>query len=130
MEMILKRIYNSDGTNGSLYINGKLNCYTIELPWLKNHNGTSCIPEGIYNISLRFTQRLGQHLQVNDVPGRSLILIHPANNATKQLRGCIAPVRILTGNGEGIESKMALKNLIETIRSNGNKTVFLNIQKQ
>ncbi|GAL00513.1 hypothetical protein JCM19314_2121 [Nonlabens ulvanivorans] len=44
--------------------------------------------------------------------GRSLILLHPANNAKRELRGCIAPVTQLTGIGKGINSKPLLQKLV------------------
>jgi hypothetical protein len=40
-------------------------------------------------------------LQILNVPGRKYILIHPANEVLRELKGCIAPVR-LTGAGKGI----------------------------
>ena len=46
-----------------------------------------------------------------DVPDRSGILIHPANYALEQLRGCIAPVTTLTGPGRGIKSCKATARL-------------------
>lgn len=39
---------------------------------------------------------------VKAVAGRSFILIPPANDAQKELRGCIAPVSILTAEGKGL----------------------------
>jgi hypothetical protein len=49
------------------------------------------------------------------VPKRSFILIHPANHALKELKGCIAPVSILVAAGKGFESKKALTSLISII---------------
>ena len=49
------------------------------------------------------------------VTGRSLILIHPANNAMKELRGCIAPVSKHTGQGKGSGSRIAFDNLKKVI---------------
>lgn len=48
---------------------------------------------------------------MEDVPQRSGILFHPANDARKELRGCIAPVSQLTGIGRGINSKVAFEKL-------------------
>jgi hypothetical protein len=45
------------------------------------------------------------------VPDRSWILIHPANDAKTQLKGCIAPVTQLTGPGKGSESRLANEKL-------------------
>ncbi len=46
-----------------------------------------------------------------DVPGRDLILIHPANDAELELLGCIAPVTKHTGIGKGSASRKALEKL-------------------
>jgi hypothetical protein len=51
-------------------------------------------------------------LQILNVPGREYILIHLANEALRELKGCIAPVRLLTGAGKGICSRKALKTLM------------------
>jgi hypothetical protein len=50
-----------------------------------------------------------------DVPGRSFILIHPANNAGQQLLGCIAPVTTITGEGKGSESVLAANLLYREV---------------
>jgi hypothetical protein len=65
---------------------------------------------------------------VND---RELILIHPANDALKELRGCIAPVSILTGPGKGILSRNAFQKLVSIVFEAQQKTtVFLTIQSK
>lgn len=46
---------------------------------------------------------------VQNVPDRSAILLHPANQALKELKGCIAPVSKLDGHGIGSRSRKALK---------------------
>lgn len=109
MVFILTRTYFPDGTNGRLECDGKLICYTIELPWKDNEKGVSCIPEGEYFISRRYSQKLQWHLEINQVDNRSLILIHPANNAQQELRGCIAPVTKLSGPGLGLMSRKAFE---------------------
>lgn len=115
MKLILKRRYFSSGTNGSLSFNGQEICKTIELPWNGNQRRISCIPEGSYRLRKRFSQKFKWHLELLSVKNRSLILIHPANNALKELNGCIAPVSELTGEGQGSRSRLAsdkLKDLI------------------
>ena len=120
MELILIRSYFPGGTNGRLYIGDAIRplCRTIELPWLNNIPGRSCIPEGKYMVRLRFSERFGKHMEVVDVPGRSLILFHPANDALSELRGCIAPVTINTGEGKGARSRMAFDRLLLLVKSN------------
>ena len=115
MVLELSRTYFPDGTNGKLECEGKLICYTIELPWKMNETKVSCIPEGKYFIRKRYSRKLQWHLEVIDVKNRSFILFHPANNALKELNGCIAPVTKLSGPGLGLMSRKAfikLKNLV------------------
>lgn len=107
MHIQLIRSYHAQGTNGILYINNKQICFTIELPWRNNQSNISCIPTGTYTLVKRTTKKRGPHLLVKNVPNRTLILIHPANNALKELHGCIAPVTTLTGEGTGTESRKA-----------------------
>ena len=101
MELELLRIYHPKGSNGNLSANGVGLCHTIELPWKENKNQVSCIPEGRYELVKRYSAKFKWHLLVKDVPDRVLILIHPANDALKELKGCIAPVFILTEEGKG-----------------------------
>ncbi|RFM32432.1 DUF5675 family protein [Chitinophaga silvisoli] len=131
MELVLMREYFHSGTNGALYMSGTRLCYTIELPWQDNHVGCSCIPEGTYALRKRFSERKKWHLEVLEVPGRSMILIHPANNAMKELQGCIAPVTSVQGEGLGSYSLRAM----DIVRRNVYKAldekeqVFLTIKK-
>lgn len=111
MEILLERMYFPEGTNGVLSFEGKEICKTIELPWRNNQKRISCIPEGKYKIRKRFSIKFKWHLELTNVKNRSLILIHPANNALKELNGCIAPVTQLTGEGRGNESRKAFEKL-------------------
>ena len=115
MELVLYRTYNPEGTNGDLYIDGVFICHTIELPWLENEPRRSCIPEGRYALQKRCSPKFDDHLLVTGVKNRSTILFHPANNATKELRGCIAPVIHLTGFGKGSYSKLAMRMLMDLV---------------
>lgn len=111
MVIELLRTYHPKGTNGEIWLNGELLCYTIELPWLDNLRNISCIPESTYPLFKRYSKRFGWHILVEDVPQRSGILFHPANDAGKELRGCIAPVSQLTAIGKGINSRVAFEKL-------------------
>lgn len=118
MELELIRTYFPNGTNGELRLadNKKgIICYTIELPWLVNKQSVSCIPEGRYELTKRYSPKFGHHLLVNEVKRRELILIHPANDAVKELKGCIAPVSVCTGEGRGNNSRLALKKLLALV---------------
>lgn len=111
MKLILERRYFSSGTNGIFYFNGQEICKTIELPWNRNQRRISCIPEGIYRIKKRYSQKFKWHFEVLNVRNRSAILLHPANNAKKELFGCIAPVTDITGEGQGSRSRPAFDKL-------------------
>ena len=111
MVLVLKRTYFPEGTQGVLEWNGTIVCYTIELPWVGNQKRISCIPEGEYILQKRFSPKFKWHLHLMNVQGRDLILIHPANDAKKELLGCIAPVTTITGIGKGSNSRKALEKL-------------------
>ena len=128
MVLILSRTYFPDGTNGKLECEGKQICNTIELPWKKNETKVSCIPEGKYFIKKRFSNNLKWHFEIINVDNRSLILIHPANNALLELKGCIAPVTQFSGPGLGLKSKQAfqkLKDLIYPILDRGDEVSLI-----
>ena len=131
MDLVLKRKYLPDGTNGQLWLQQQLICMTIELPWKNNLKRKSCIPEGKYPLKKRFSERFGWHVWIDLVPNRSLILFHPANDALKELNGCIAPVTSLQGEGKGIDSRKAferLKTIVYEYLQRGEQ-VFLHIKK-
>jgi hypothetical protein len=111
MHVRLVRTYYAKGVNGELYINGVFVCHTIELPWADNRPRRSCIPEGTYVLDKRWSTRHQWHLHITRVPKRSLVLIHPANNAKEELQGCIAPVTRITGEGKGDLSRKAFEKL-------------------
>lgn len=107
MELILLRQYHQSGTNGRLMLGDKELCKTIELPWMDNKVQRSCIPEGSYKLVKRYSERFHWHFELLNVPGRSAILIHSANWALQELKGCIAPVIRIDGIGIGSYSKRA-----------------------
>jgi hypothetical protein len=115
MNLKLIRFYHEKGTNGALFSNGQLVCFTIELPWRGNKSNVSCIPEDIYPVVKRESEHHGNHLWIREVPGRDLILIHKANNAELQLEGCIAPVSIHSGYGRGDFSQLAFDFLYQLV---------------
>jgi len=115
MKLLLNREYWPTGTNGIISHDGKPITKTIELPWKNNRRNISCIPEGIYELEKRHSERWGWHLWVKGVKDRSHILFHPANDALKELRGCIAPVTRHSGEGKGTFSRNATLRLRDFI---------------
>ena len=96
--IILERFaYSPDGTFGKLYIPSVgFECFTVELPWEDNEPRVSCIPEGVYTLGKRYSpvvQRSSggefkEGWEVQDVPGRTYIMIHPGN-WPHNFKGCI-----------------------------------------
>ena len=130
IHFILCRTYYPAAVNGQLYCNGIFQCNTIELPWRFNQTQRSCIPEGTYRLQKRFSPKHKAHLLVTGVPNRSLILLHPANNAPLELRGCIAPVTNLTGVGTGTGSNRAMIKIMSLLHpSMKNETIYLTIKQ-
>lgn len=92
MKVILSREYNNIQTIGRLVVfDGamiKLQLCTLELPDLGNQKNISCIPEGEYEVHRIYSPKFGKCFHVQDVPGRSEILIHKGNY-NKDTHGCI-----------------------------------------
>jgi len=99
--LLLQRKYGAQGTNGTITYQGEEICHTIELPDRNNIPRISCIPIGQYKLEKRRYAKHGEQIGIPIVLGREAILIHAANNALRELQGCIAPVTTLTGEGRG-----------------------------
>jgi len=92
-------------------------CKTLELPWLNNKKNESCIPLGNYKVSLRQSAKYNKHYHIQDVPGRSFVLIHIGNFNT-QTKGCILVGEKLADlNADGYKdvtnSKATLQKLLK-----------------
>ncbi|GHC64499.1 DUF5675 family protein [Ulvibacter litoralis] len=129
MELVLTRLYKKEGTIGTLTLNGHFICFTVELPWHKKQKNRSCIPEGSYELKARYSQRFKNHLHLQYVKGKSLILMIPASNVKTEIQGCIVPVQQLTGIGKGIYTKLALDKVLSIFHqaSEKNEKVVLTI---
>lgn len=74
--------------------------FTVELPWRGNACGVSCIPIGSYVCRPYSSARYSAVYGLDNVPGRSAILIHAGNWAgdtslgfLSDSQGCILPGR-------------------------------------
>lgn len=132
MELYLHRTHYGAGTNGTIFHKQQFLCFSIELPWRLNSSNVSCIPDGTYELEIFYSPSFNHHLRVKDVAGRNGILIHPANDALSELRGCIAPVSQLTGIGKGLGSRKALDLLLMRIEGfrEQHEAVTLTIQSE
>lgn len=129
--LVLKRIYLDKAVHGRLYVGDELLACTIELPWRQNAKRISCIPEGIYTLRRRYSEKFKWHLVLLEVPERSGILIHPANDALKELQGCIAPVTAITEVGKGSNSRKAMQKVMTAFNQlNTKKPVTIHITRE
>ena len=123
MKLILARskTFSNDSQTTGVLFNEQLDelCKILELPWLDNVRRKSCIPEGEYRVVAHKSPKFGACFWVRDVPGRSEILIHPANY-TRQLLGCLAPgLDFGDIDGDGVidvkSSRKAMDKLLTTL---------------
>ena len=89
MELELFRTYNPEGTNGKILPQGRRIPYGIELPWENNHAQVLCLPEGRYELEKSWSPKFLRHLRIMGVEDHDFILIHPANDAMHDLKGCM-----------------------------------------
>lgn len=96
--LILERFgYMPFGTYGKLIFPSGEMFYTVERPWLDNEPYVSCIPEGVYELGLRYSPvvkrttggAFQEGWEVMNVPNRSYIMFHPGN-WPEDVEGCIA----------------------------------------
>lgn len=86
MRLLIERFaWTRYGTLGRMLLEaddgaGLVDGYTIELPWRGNAVGESCIPLGGYIAQRHDSSKFGSSLWLRDVPGRTEILVHPANS--------------------------------------------------
>ena len=90
MNLLLVRSWFTDeSTIGTLAIDSKPFCLTLELPWKDNQHGVSCIPEGTYEVAIGWSP--DHHMDVPhvlNVPDRDDIEMH-VGNFPKDTKGCI-----------------------------------------
>lgn len=97
--LVLTRFnYGPEDTFGSLEFPTHERFYTCEQPWNNNTPFKSCIPDGVYHLEKRASNKVWESSgnefregwEITGVPGRDLCMLHPANWAY-ELAGCISP---------------------------------------
>lgn len=86
---VVRLEHNDTETLGVLLLDGQLFCYTLELPWRSNQKNISCIPTGQYRCRRYDSPQFGPVFGVQDVPGRSDIILGHVGNEHYDTTGCI-----------------------------------------
>lgn len=95
--------------------------YCLELPEKGNQNSISAIDEGNYFVKKRHTEKRGWHFHLQNVEGRTWILIHKGVHYT-HTEGCQLPgLSLADFNADGIEdvanSSKALQDMLDKLPS-------------
>lgn len=107
-------------TDGELFVyddDGELvlHLFTLELPDKNNERRVSCIPEGVYSMKKHRSPKFKNSFWIQDVPGRSEILIH-AGNYHHQILGCVL---VGTGrrdiNGDGLPDVLSSRKAVQKL---------------
>ena len=130
--LIIRDTFTEKSTIGKLYINGKLFCDTLELPYRDNQRSISSIPDGEYKVNLRPARQSATrdylHLIVEDVPNRSYILFHRGNKPS-HTRGCILVGQTRQQDFVG-NSTLAMDLLMKEIINLGGENIKLIIKNR
>ncbi len=122
LRMTLKRLMTTvDYTTGELYVDGDLQCQTLEdaerLPRTSKVPGKTAIPPGEYSVVLSQSPRFGRVLpEVLEVPNFSGIRIH-AGNTAQDTDGCVLVGLEVPVPGRLARSREALAGLLERLEA-------------
>ena len=75
-------------TIGVMLFDGAAVAWTLELQWKNNRSNVSCIPVGTYKALRHQSKKYGNVWCLQDVPGRTGILVH-SGNTVADTQGCI-----------------------------------------
>jgi hypothetical protein len=111
-------------TPGTLAVDGVSECFTLEPPPVVDESqpGPVCVPAGAYPVTLSMSPKFGRIMPLlNDVPGRSRILIHWGNWVYDKTRhvfdtlGCIEVGQVRSNLDEILATIAAFNNLFPKI---------------
>lgn len=105
MSIEITRLEQTDkGTLGVILVDGRVVCYSLELPWEDNKQNVSCIPTGEYQCVLEYSNRYGRDLfELKGVDGRSEVKFH-VGNFLRDIKGCILTGTDVTYDDDGNRS--------------------------
>jgi len=108
---IFRLEFSNDGVFGIIKYDNKIlhSLYSLELPFNDNKKYISSIPAGEYKALVSTSERLGDTIELLEVPNRTDIMFH-VGNTIDDLKGCI-------GIGNRIRNNM--KNSRRVMRDRG-----------
>lgn len=130
-KITLSRWYLPHATFGRLEVGG-LSLFTVERKWNDNRpfraqdpDGTSCIPEGMYQLNWRRSgvverSTRGKYLsgwEVAEVENRTFIMFHPGNTI-QDVIGCIAPgtrLGVVNNQWAVMDSQTAFQSFMDAV---------------
>ena len=113
MKIILEREYWPTSTHGSLFINDKLVCHTLENPKIPGEPKKSCLPEGSYFL-LKEDQMPFLALKKN-LKGDFDSILCPQGSLRVDMPQIIVPVQSIKSEGMGILSQKAFRKVIQAL---------------
>lgn len=113
MKFTLKRVLATNlATFGVLLGDDFPLCCTLEKPWLNNQPSVSSIPAGTYQVGPHDSPSHPDTFEIQNVPGRSGILIH-AGNTPSDSQGCILVG--LQFHGTGVQTSQGAMTELRTV---------------
>lgn len=146
VEVDVTRSYFGSQSTGSSYVatayddNGNVVCvitgYFLEPLYDPSQSRTAgsdtAIPDGCYNVSPSSYHGRSGYYQINDVPGRSGIKIHPGNNG-EDTTGCLLPGSGIAQQGGEYTvsgSRNETKELFNLFKEYGGDGITMNIHTE
>ena len=125
----------SQGTPGTLFLDGELLIVTLELPWKNNRRNVSCILAGTFPIKIHNSPKFGRCAMIYNVPARGDILIHWGNWAGDKSLDFLSDTLgcVLTGTVFGSldeqravrRSKIAFDKFMTSLEAVGESTITI-----
>lgn len=123
MKIILEREYWPTSTHGSLMINDKLVCHTLEPPKIPGSPKESCLQEGSY-LLLKEDQIPFLSLK-KDQKAEFLTILCPRGIVKADLPQMIVPVLSIQSEGRGRNSIQAYRKLMQAlVKANSAQETF------
>ncbi len=123
MKIVLEREYWPTSTHGSLFIDDKFICHTLESPKIPGSPKESCLPEGSY-LLLKEDQMPFFSLK-KDQKGEYLTILCPKGAVRVDLPQMIVPVQSIQSEGRGRASLPAFRKLMQAlVKANSAQDTF------